>query len=473
MDNQKNKSKSINIKLANKKKCNKKTVKNKTPNNLILKTTNMKKRKLNSEIINIININMEKLQNHLYLDEQDNTVGINNALIVDIDYLKTYSGEKITLMSYADSKSRINKKAQKKTKKTNITSSSITTKKVCNKKNKKEKNKFDYYTNKSIAMPKNKINILLDTFDTNTDEETIINNSNFINLNEKINNYKTENKNKIIDMPIYEINQKTQKKYNKNSYENNNNNNNRLKFSLKDNHNRNLSLYDSTSTSVTLNKFKFHLPVDESYNISNYLKYNKTELANFFTEINLPSTYADKFLDNGFDDLNILLTLTKTSISITNQNLKEIGIKNGGHRAQILIHLEEKAEIIPYILEKDIIYNNKTVICSVCSNSDSDNSLLKFLSKIKCDNYFYNFKRNGYTSSELLFSQMLTRQPITREILIEDFLIDNEYIINIIINGLKTETNNYIKKLKKTKDHKNDILHYHKKNNSCENCLIF
>ena len=102
-----------------------------------------------------------------------------------------------------------------------------------------------------------------------------------------------------------------------------------------------------------------------------------------------------------------------------------------------------------------------------------NNSLLKFLSKIKCDNYIYNFKRNGYTNSELLFSQMLTRQPITREILIEDFLIDNEYIINKIINGLKIETENYIKKLKKTKDHKNDILHYHKKNNSCENCLIF
>ena len=472
MDNQKNKSKSINIKLANKKKCNKKTVKNKTPHDLILKKTKIKKRNLHSEIINIININMQKLQNQLYLDEQDNTLDINNALSVDIDYLRKYSGEKITLTSYADSKSRINKKAQKKTKKTNITTSSITTKKVGFKKNKKEKSKLDYYTNKSIAMPKNKINILLDTFDTNTDAETIINNSNFVNLDEKINNYKTENKNKIIDMQIYDINKKTQRKYNKNPYENNNNNN-RLKCSLKDNHNRNLSLYDSTSTSVTLNKFKFHQPIDEFYNISNYLKYNKTELANFFTEINLPSTYADKFLDNGFNDLNILLTLTKTSISITNQNLKEIGIKNGGHRAQILIHLEEKAEIIPYILEKDIIYNNKTNISSVCSNSDSNNSLLKFLSKIKCDNYIYNFKRNGYTNSELLFSQMLTRQPITREILIEDFLIDNEYIIDKIINGLKIETENYIKKLKKTKDHKNDILHYHKKNNSCENCLIF
>ena len=490
MDNQKNKSKSINIKLPNKKKYNKKTVKNKTPNDLILKKTNIRKRNLHSEIINIININMQKLQNQLYFDEQDNTLDINNALSVDIDYLRKYSGEKITLTSYADSKSRINKKVQKKTKKTNITTSSIITKKVGFKKNKKEKSKFDYCTNKSIAMPKNKINILLDTFDTNTDAETIINNSNFVNLDEKINNYKTENKNKIIDMQIYDINKKTKKKYNKNLYENNNNNN-RLKCSLKDNHNRNLSLYDSTSTSVTLNKFKFHQPIDEFYNISNYLKYNKTELANFylykksnylkynktelanfFTEINLPSTYADKFLDNGFDDLNILLTLTKTSISITNQNLKEIGIKNGGHRAQILIHLEEKAEIIPYILEKDIIYNNKTDISSVCSNSDSNNSLLKFLSKIKCDNYIYNFKRNGYTNSELLFSQMLTRQPITREILIEDFLIDNEYIINKIINGLKIETENYIKKLKKTKDHKNDI-HYHKKNNSCENCLIF
>ena len=100
----------------------------------------------------------------------------------------------------------------------------------------------------------------------------------------------------------------------------------------------------------------------------------------------------------------------------------------------------------------------------------SDDSLLKFLSKIKCDSYIDNFKRNGYTNSELLFSQMLTRQPITREMLIEDFHIDNKDIINLIINGLKNETNNYIKKIT---NHNTNVTYIHKKYNSCENCLLF
>ena len=50
----------------------------------------------------------------------------------------------------------------------------------------------------------------------------------------------------------------------------------------------NYSLFDSTSTSNTYekhkNKFKFHQIIDDSYNINTniYLKYNKTELINFF-----------------------------------------------------------------------------------------------------------------------------------------------------------------------------------------------
>ncbi len=456
MDNKNNKSKSINMKLTNKKKLQKKITKVKTSNNLIRSQTNIKKQKIHAEIIKIINQNMEKLQNKLILSKQYDFFDIDNALSVDFDILNKYKGEKIPLISLNDSNNEKKIKG-KKTINRHSTKSNLKFNDEKKTKIKKKKGKNENHKNKSIIKHTSSVNIArFNTYDTNTDTETIFNYSNFGKIDDNSKNNRIENTTSNIF--IYNSNQKTSKKSSISSYDY------KIKLITKDNHNRNLSLYDSTSTSVTFNKFKFHQPSDDAYSINNYLKYNKTELANFFIEINLPSIYADKFLDNGFDDLNILLTLTKTSISITNQNLKEIGIKNGGHRAQILIHLEERAEIIPYILEKDIIYNNNQK--DICS----DDSLLKFLSKIKCDNYIDNFKRNGYTNSELLFSQMLTRQPITREMLIEDFHIDNKDVINLIINGLKNETNNYIKKIT---NHNTNVTYIHKKYNSCENCLLF
>ena len=90
-------------------------------------------------------------------------------------------------------------------------------------------------------------------------------------------------------------------------------------------------------TKNSKNKFKFGQSIEDVYNNNIYLKYNKTELINFFSEINLPTIYADKFIYSGFDDLDSILSLTKTSISITNQNLKDFGIMCPGHRTKILI----------------------------------------------------------------------------------------------------------------------------------------
>ena len=73
-------------------------------------------------------------------------------------------------------------------------------------------------------------------------------------------------------------------------------------------------------------------------------------------KIKLPKEYTEKFIDNGFDDLNLLKFQTKSGIALSNQNLKDIGIISCGERAKILIHLEEKSGIIPYFLERDKIY---------------------------------------------------------------------------------------------------------------------
>ena len=47
----------------------------------------------------------------------------------------------------------------------------------------------------------------------------------------------------------------------------------------------------------------------------------QNELELFFAEINLPKEYSEKFIENGFDDLNLLKFQTKSVIALTNQNL--------------------------------------------------------------------------------------------------------------------------------------------------------
>lgn len=472
MDKRKNKSKYINRKCLNLNKVDKSLKGDKSSNNLIVNRINKKKERIHTEIINLIGKNMKKLQNKLVLNNIDELPipDMDNSSSLDIDNLQKYSGEKISLISCLNSKNATIEKDKK--------SNNDSTEKVCEHKSKKTK--IESYKTKKLIIPKFQINNRCNTIETNTSAETIINNSNFGKFDvsseklEDINDdvlYRKKRESKIRNILIYDSSQKSSKKYNISLNESNSN---KGKIFFKDNHNRNLSLYDSTSTSITLNKFKFHPLIDETYNINNSLKYNKTELTNFFTEINLPSIYADKFMENGFDDLNIILSLTKTSISITNKNLKDIGIKNACHRSQILIHLEERAEIIPFKLEKDIIYNNKKI--KYMNNGDNifiKDSLFEFMCKIKCENYVSNFRRNGYSNSEILFTQMVTRQSITKEMLSEDLFIYNEDIKNRIINGLKIESRNYIKNLTKIGHNRNTIFYYHKKHNSCEKCLIF
>ena len=147
--------------------------------------------------------------------------------------------------------------------------------------------------------------------------------------------------------------------------------------------------------------------------------------------------------------------------------MKEIGIKKASHRSQILIHFEERAGIIPFYVENKIYNNNE--------NNGNDNKyelykdkLFIFLSRIGCEVYLNNFKRNGYCNIELLLTQMSTRQSIDKTMLIEDFCIENENDINNIISNLLLESKKYIKGLKK-----NVIIENNMNQSSCETCLIF
>lgn len=51
--------------------------------------------------------------------------------------------------------------------------------------------------------------------------------------------------------------------------------------------------------------------------------------------------YTPLFIKSGFDDLSLLIEQMRGDTSITDKNLKDIGIELPGHRAKILINLED------------------------------------------------------------------------------------------------------------------------------------
>ena len=208
------------------------------------------------------------------------------------------------------------------------------------------------------------------------------------------------------------------------------------------------------------------------------IKYSK--IYEFINEINLPKEYAFNLIDNGFDNLEMLISQTKNGIALTYENLREIGIKKPGERIKILIHLEEISENFKFLFPK-IIYNN--------DNNDNidiknkSNTLKFFLEKIGKKNFFINFYENGINNIELLFIQMASKQPLNENILINDLNIKKQDA-NAIIIKLYEYSRNYINKLKMLNkrnnnneniiNNKSTITHEEEKNiiKSCY-CILF
>ncbi len=229
----------------------------------------------------------------------------------------------------------------------------------------------------------------------------------------------------------------------------------------KDSNNNNITIIDKNKYNE-VNSKENKINTNKIYNIKD--SQNLLEL--FFTEINLPKEYAYKFIENGFDDLNLLIFQTKSSIALSNQNLKDINIESCGERAKILIHLEEKAGLIPYFLEKDKIY----VTEKECKEKNI-NSLFKFLTSMNLEQYENNFKENGYFTAELLFTQMNTRHPLKEDDLKNEFKIEKRGHKLLLYNNLVNGSKEYIKKLR-SKGHSN-MVYDGASLNSCEPCSIY
>ena len=208
-------------------------------------------------------------------------------------------------------------------------------------------------------------------------------------------------------------------------------------------------------------------------------KNNKSKIFDFLTEINLPKEYSNNLIDNGFDNLDVLISQTKNGIALTYENLRDIGIKKPGERIKILTHLEEISGNFEFFLEKKIYYDKN-------NTKNAFFSVKKFLENIGQYKFLNNFIENGIYNIELLYIYMGSKQPLNENILVNDFGI-NKNDANKIIIKLYENSRIYIKLLKiKNKKNNNDDNNIHNTNKtvimeenntsntkSCDMCILF
>lgn len=180
----------------------------------------------------------------------------------------------------------------------------------------------------------------------------------------------------------------------------------------------------------------------------------------FLKELDLQS-YTHSLVENGFNDISLMIEQTKHAIAISDKNLFDIGVVNPGDRAKILVRLEERAKLFPFSIDKEKVY---------MKTNRNQNALYRMLSSIKLEFYLDNFINTGYISSDLMYLQMLTRQPITEAILTE-IGIDKIGFRMRLLNKLRTEAQNYANKANRT-----SVVFETRKNENeefCNLCKIF
>ena len=269
---------------------------------------------------------------------------------------------------------------------------------------------------------------------------------------------KTNNSNNSITNSTFNSNKKNRKeiKFFSSSFK---------KKSITNNISVNPSYIQSLTTCHSTNK--------ENKELYNSLKFSK--IIEFITEINLPKEYANILIDNGFDNLDVLIYQAKHGIALTYENLRDIGIKKPGERIKILVHLDEISNNFNFYFPKKIFLDDYEI-------NNNCNTIKNFLEKIGMKKFLNNFIQNGIYNVELLYIQMGSKQSLKKDILIDDLDINANDAKKIFFK-LYENSRNYINKMKilnkrNIKDYqdinnKSIVYEENNKNKSCDMCILF
>ena len=269
---------------------------------------------------------------------------------------------------------------------------------------------------------------------------------------------KTNNSNNSITNSTFNSNKKNRKeiKFFSSSFK---------KKSITNNISVNPSYIQSLTTCHSTNK--------ENKELYNSLKFSK--IIEFITEINLPKEYANILIDNGFDNLDVLIYQAKHGIALTYENLRDIGIKKPGERIKILVHLDEISNNFNFYFPKKIFSDDYEI-------NNGFNTIKNFLEKIGMKKFLNNFIQNGIYNVELLYIQMGSKQSLKKDILIDDLDINANEAKKIFFK-LYENSRNYINKMKilnkrnikdyKDINNKSIVYEENNKNKSCDMCILF
>jgi hypothetical protein len=134
------------------------------------------------------------------------------------------------------------------------------------------------------------------------------------------------------------------------------------------------------------------------------------EIYEFLKSIDM-ELYYRLFIKNGFDDYSLLVEHMKGDMAITDCNLHDIGITLPGHRAKILLKLEEEAGMLDHSLPGQVFYTSKYDPNNLQSllKDIHVKKLYEWLSSLKLEKYTQDFVKNGYHTIDLLYCQIFSR----------------------------------------------------------------
>ena len=203
------------------------------------------------------------------------------------------------------------------------------------------------------------------------------------------------------------------------------------------------------------------------------IKDTKEELYDFLLKIEMEQ-YTDILIQEGFDDINLVINQMKTGNPINDDILREIGIERPGDRAKILIRIQECAELFEFKIQFEPVYYINRKKFEFLRYDFHVKALQNWLKKLKLQNYLGNFYNNGYYSPELIFVQKASKFPIDDTILERDLKIENINDRKLIMSSISSDSNEYISNLKSNKEKiQNGIYIENKQIEESEKCIIY
>ena len=387
--------------------------------------------------------------NRRYIDEVINSSKMNNAKESDENdseiVSKIYEDDeyRVKFKNNKNSESSDDDNAGKNRSSLNILDNSIinTVLNLNNKNNAHKKTRNNNNNNQiKIKSDTNKEDYLYDFMDDKKFSKTIINK--FKDKKEEKNSKKKfDDNNEFENQMDYQLYPDNEEKYNHNLNE---------LLNINDEKNNNDKILKETNKIKISEDLKEPLLLPEMEDMPENIEelediVKNNSLKEFLAQINMQK-YLNNFIENGFDDMKIIIAQAQKGIYIKDSELKEAGILFPGDRAKILIRIQEKAGNFRFAVPKSVYYTCKNL--DKIKNDINIKNLKNWLKNLRIDTYLKNFISNGYHSLELLFLQMESQSPLTAEILKEEVGIDKIGHRSRIINKLKEDGRSYINKLK-------------------------